>query len=206
MALPLFSYSEPYNLVEPKMTISLLSTVLGASTALFVVFLTHIFTLRREESRHVRELAVEKERWLRENRQRAYHNASKYLFRVAAIGAKVKNTESIKLPEDADQEWYADISEANAWLSTVHYYCSQEKYDAIGEAATEFLNLSNRLIGFRPTGTYSRVHFQEVISENGILDYQNFVDFINKIENTISNSARKDLGALDAYLSHQEDN
>jgi hypothetical protein len=53
---------------------SILSALLGASTALFVVFLTHIFTTRREEARHVRELGAEKERWLRENRQRAYHN------------------------------------------------------------------------------------------------------------------------------------
>ena len=186
------------------MSISLLSAAVGGLTALFVVFLTHIFTSRREDVRHARELATERDRWLRENRQRAYHNASKYLFRVAAVGAKVKNTESIKLPDDADQEWYSDISDANAWLLTVHYYCSPERYDDIGEASTEFLNLSNRLIGFRPTGTYSRTHFQDIISEDGILDYQNFVDFMSKIENVISNSARKDLGALDAYLTHDD--
>jgi hypothetical protein len=186
------------------MSISLFSAVLGGGTALFVVFLTHIFTLRREEARHEREIAAEKVRWLRENRQRAYHNALKYLFRVAAIGAKAKNTQSLKLPDDADEDWYSDISEANAWLSTVHYYCSPERYDDIGEATTEFLNISNRLIGFRPKGTYSRSRFQEILTEEGVLDYQNFVDFMNQIENTISNAARKDLGALDAYLTHND--
>jgi len=163
--------------------------MVGASTALFVVFLTHILTTRREERRHTRELNAEYKRWVRENRQHAYHNASKYLFRVAAMGSKTKKTDSIDISIFSDKDWYTDISEANAWLSTVHYYCSPEQYDAIGHIATEFSNLSNRLIGFRPTGTLAKAKFQQIISEDGILYYQNFVDFINQVENRVSNGS-----------------
>lgn len=173
-------------------TIGLLGATLGAVGALSAVFLTHRFTQKREERKHMLEQEHERFRWLRDQRQNCYHNAVKYLIRVRSIGAHIKNTGVIKLPADAPTSWYDDISEANAWLSSLHYYCGDDYHDEIGDASTEFLNLSSWLIGFRPTGTISRKQFIHIISVDGDLDYQEFVDLINQIENTISNCARRE--------------
>ena len=181
-----------------KATITLIAALVGASAVLATTILTHFLTRRRESIRHERELEAEYSRWLRENRQEAYHNALKYLFRVAAGGAKLETKDNPILPHDADPEWYKDIAEANAWLSTVHYYCSVEKYDLIGETSTEFANLSNMLLGFRPTGTHAWETFGGIVSKQGEFDYQEFIDYWNQVEGDISNAARHDLGALDA--------
>jgi hypothetical protein len=173
-------------------TAGLMGATLGAFGALTTVFLTHHFTQKREERRYVREQEYEKIRWLRDQRQNYYHNAVKYLIRVRAIGAQVKNTGVIKLPEDAPPSWYDDIAETNAWLSSLHYFCSDDYHDDIGEASNDFLNLSNWLIGFRPTGTLSGTEFLHILSLEGHLDYQGFVDLMNQIENVISNCARRE--------------
>jgi len=173
-------------------TVGLIGAVLGATGALTAVLLTHHFTQKREESKQVRDQALERERWLRDQRQSCYHNAVKYLIRVRAVGAQAKNTTSITLPQDAPPSWYDDIAEANAWLSSLHYFCGDEYHDDIGEASTDFLNLSNWLIGFRPTGTISGTEFLHIVSAEGNLDYQEFVDYMNQIENVISNSARRE--------------
>lgn len=171
-------------------TVGLVGTALGATGALIAVFLTHHFTQKREEKSYIREQEQEQVRWLRDQRQNCYHNAVKYLIRVRAIGAHVKNIGVIKLPEDAPSSWYDDISEANAWLTSLHYFCGDDYHDDIGEASTDFLNLSNWLIGFRPTGTISGKEFLHILSLEGDLDYQEFVDLMNQIENIISNCAR----------------
>lgn len=172
--------------------VGLVGAALGAAGALTAVFLTHHYAQKREERKHAREQEQEKSRWLRDQRQSCYHNAVKYLIRVRAIGAHVKNTGVIKLPEDAPSSWYDDISEASAWLTSLHYYCGDDYHDDIGGASTDFLNLSNWLIGFRPTGTISGKEFLHVLSLEGHLDYQEFIDLMNQIENTISNCARRE--------------
>ena len=156
------------------------------------VFLTHYFTRKREEEKHCREHAQEHERWLRGQRQNCYHNAVKYLIRVRAVGAMAKNIDSIILPGGAPVSWYDDIAEANAWLSSLLYYCGESVHDEVGDTSVDFLNLSNWLIGFRPTGTISGTEFLDIISADGHLDYQAFVDYINQIECSISNCARKE--------------
>jgi hypothetical protein len=173
-------------------TVGLIGAALGSTGALAAVLLTHHFTQKREEFKHARDQAVERERWLRDQRQICYHNAVKFLIRVRAVGAQAKNTNSIMLPHDVPTSWYDDIAEANAWLSSLHYFCGDEYHDDIGEASTDFLNLSNWLIGFRPTGTISGTEFLHIVSEEGELDYQEFVDYMNQIENIISNSARRE--------------
>lgn len=173
-------------------TVGLVSTALGAIITLTTVFLTHHFAQKREEKKCAREQEQEHMRWLRDQRQNCYHNAVRYLIRVCAIGAHVKNTGVIKLPEDAPSSWYDDISEANAWLTSLHYFCGDDYHDDIGEASTDFLNLSNWLIGFRPTGTISGKKFLHILSLEGDLDYQEFVDHMNQIENVISNCARRE--------------
>ncbi|MGA0588644.1 hypothetical protein ACO2Q2_16170 [Dyella sp. KRB-257] len=173
-------------------TAGLIGTAIGASGALTAVFLTHYFTQRRENDRYLREQAQEKSKWLRDQKQTCYHNAVKHLIRVCALGAHVKSNTFIKLPDDAPTTWYDDIAEANAWLTSLHYFCGDYYYDDIGSAATEFLNLSNWLIGFKPTGTRSRTHFLHILSEDGELDYQAFVDFMNQLECTITNCARRE--------------
>jgi len=188
-----------------KTTITLIAACVGAIAAMVVALLSHFLTRQRETLRHERELQAEYSRWLRENRQEAYHNAIKYLFRVAAGGAKLEAKENPTLPHDGDPEWYKDIAETNAWLSTVHYYCSVEKYDLIGETSTEFSNLSNMLLGFRPTGTYAWEKFGGIVSKNGEFDFQEFMDYWNQVECDISNAARYDLGALDAVRGNSNE-
>lgn len=173
-------------------TVGLVGAVLGAAGALTTVFLTHHFAQKREERKYAREQEQEQTRWLRDQRQNCYHNAVKYLIRVSAIGAHAKNTGIIKLPEDVPSSWYDDISEANAWLTSLHYFCGDDYHDDIGEASTDFFNLSNWLIGFRPTGTISGRRFLHILSLEGDLDYQEFVDLMNQIENIISNCARRE--------------
>ncbi|WP_155989724.1 hypothetical protein RG903_01005 [Thermithiobacillus tepidarius DSM 3134] len=188
-------------------TVGLVGAVLGAAGALSTVFLTHRFTQKREEQKYEREREQENDRWLRDQRQTCYHNAVKYLIRVRAIGAYVKNTKTVKLPEDAPLSWYDDISEANAWLTSLHYYCGDDYHDDIGEVSTEFLNLSNWLIGFRPTGTISKKQFLHILSSDGKLDYQEFVDLMLQIENVISNCARQEfkLGPRPEFSSLQNE-
>ncbi len=173
-------------------TVALIGTILGASGALTAVFLTHHFTQKREEVKQIRDQAIERERWLRDQRQSCYHNAVKYLIRVRAIGAQANKITSIRLPQDAPSTWYDDIAEANAWLSSLHYFCGDDYHDEIGEAATDFLNLSNWLIGFRPTGRISGTAYLHIVSADGELDYQEFVDYMNQIESVISNTARRE--------------
>lgn len=170
----------------------LVGTIVGATSAISAVLLTHYFTRTREEAKQVQEHALEHERWLRDQRQSCYHNAVKYLIRVRAVGALANNVTKFTLPQDAPQDWYDDIAETNAWLSSLHYYCGDEYHDEIGEASVDFFNLSNWLIGFRPTGTISGIQFLHIVSKNGRLDYQAFVDFINQTENIISNCARRE--------------
>lgn len=170
----------------------LIGGLLGAVVALITVFLTHHFTQKREEQKYLREREQEKNRWLRDQKQNCYHNAVKFLIRVKSIGAQVKNTKTIRLPEDVPASWYDDIAETNAWLSSLHYYCGEEYYDEIGATSADFLNLSDWLIGFRPTGTISSKRFIHILLPNGLLDYQEFVDHMNQIENTISNCARRE--------------
>jgi len=174
------------------MSPTLIGTIVGALSALLAVFLTHRFSLRREQDRHQRELAAEQDKWLREQKQVCYHNSVKYLLRVRALGARAKNTETIRLPQEAPEGWYDDIAEANAWLSSLHYYCGEEQIDIIGENAVEFENLSSWLIGFRPTGTISSKQFSHIMSSDGRLDYQEFVDLMTSIEVNISNCARRE--------------
>lgn len=187
--------------------VGLVGAVLGAAGALSAVLLTHRLTQNRDEQKAVREREDEHVRWLRDQRQICYHNAVKYLVRVRAIGAYVKNTEIIKLPEDAPSSWYDDISEANAWLTSLHYYCGDEYHDDIGDASVEFFNLSNWLTGFRPTGTVSRKQFLHILSRDGKLDYQEFVDLMLQIETTISNCATREfkLGPVPAIPSLEGD-
>ena len=173
-------------------TVGLIGTILGASGALSAVFLTHHFTRMREEAKQIRDQSIEHERWLRDQRQSCYHNAVKYLIRVRAIGAQAKKTTSIKLPQDAPSIWYDDIAEANAWLSSLHYFCGDEYHDTIGQTATDFMNLSNWLIGFRPTGSISGTRFLHIVSADGELEYHEFVDYMNVIENIVSNTARQE--------------
>jgi hypothetical protein len=172
--------------------VGLIGALVGATGAMSAVLLTHHFTRTREEAKQVREHALEHERWLRDQRQSCYHNAVKYLIRVRAVGAQAKNVTTVTLPQDAPQNWYDDIAEANAWLSSLHYYCGDEYHDEIGEASVDFLNLSNWLIGFRPTGTISGVEFLHIVSADGRLDYQEFVDFMSQTESVISNCARRE--------------
>jgi hypothetical protein len=169
--------------------VGLIGASVGTTGALVAVLLTHHFTQKREEARHARERALERERWLRDQKQSCYHNAVKYLIRVTAVGAQAKNVTSITLPQDAPQNWYDDIAEANAWLTSLHYYCGTEYHDEVGEATVTFLNLSNSLIGFRPTGTVSGAKSLHIVSADGRLDYQQFVDLMNQIETVISNCA-----------------
>lgn len=173
-------------------TVGLIGAVLGATGALMAVLLTHHFTQTREVAKQERDQAVARECWLRDQRQSCYHNAVKYLIRVHAVGAQAKNTTSITLPQDAPPSWYDDIAEANAWLLSLHYFCGDEYHDDIGEASSAFLNLSNWLIGFRPTGTISGTEFLHIMSSEGELDYQEFIDYMNQIESVISNSARRE--------------
>lgn len=170
----------------------LAGTIVGALGALLAVFLTHLFSLQRERDRHQRELEVDRDKWLREQKQVCYHNAVKYLLRVRAVGARANNTETVRLPHEAPDGWYDDIAEANAWLSSLHYYCGEDQMDILGENAVEFENLSSWLIGFRPTGTISSKHFSHLLSADGQLDYQAFVDTMTEIEVNISNCARRD--------------
>ncbi len=172
--------------------VGLIGATLGATGALTAVLLTHYFTQKREESKLARDQAAERERWLRDQRQSCYHNAIKYLIRVRAVGAQAKNTTSITLPQDAPPNWYDDIAEANAWLSSLFYYCGDEYHDAVGEASVSFHNLSNWLIGFRPTGTISGTQFLHIVSAEGELDYQEFVDYMRQIENAISTTALRE--------------
>lgn len=176
----------------PNGVVGLIGAVVGAFAALTAVFLTHYFTNRREDERHTREQAAESSRWLREQKQICYHNAVKYLIRVRSIGARANKTLFLCLPDDAPLGWYDDIAEANAWLSSLHYYCGEDQCDVIGETSAEFINLSNWLIGFRPTGIISKNRFLHILSEEGKLDYQGFVDLMNQIENNISNCARRE--------------
>lgn len=173
-------------------TVGLVGAVIGATGALSAVFLTHHFTKKREEAKQSQEQAQEHARWLRDQKQICYHNAVKYLIRVQAVGAQAKNVATITLPQDAPPNWYDDIAEANAWLSSLHYYCADEYHDEIGEVSMEFANLSNWLIGFRPTGTISETRFLHIVSLEGNLDYQEFVDRMNQIECTVSNCARRE--------------
>ena len=114
-------------------TVGLMGALVGAAGALSAVLLTHHFTRKRGEEKQARDHAIERERWLRDQRQICYHNAVKYLIRVRAIGAHAKNTTSIRLPQDAPPSWYDDIAEANAWLSSLLYFCGDEYHDDIGE-------------------------------------------------------------------------
>jgi hypothetical protein len=170
----------------------IIGATLGVSGTLATVLLTHHFTKKREEEKFNREQSLEKEAWLREQKRACYHNAVKYLHRVCAIGAYARKTATIRLPDDAPTAWFDDIAEANSWLASLHYYCGDDYYDEIGDASTEFLNLSRWLIGFRPSGRISREHFADLLSPEGDLDFQNFVDLINQIENVISNCARRE--------------
>jgi hypothetical protein len=172
--------------------VGLIGALVGAGGALSAVLLTHYFTRTREEAKHSRDRELERERWLRDQRQSCYHNAVKYLIRIQAVGAQAKNLTSITLPQDAPPNWYDDIAEANAWLSSLHYFCGDEYHDDIGEVSTDFLNLSNWLIGFRPTGTVSGSEFLHVVAMDGKLDYQEFVDVMNQIQSVISNCARRE--------------
>jgi hypothetical protein len=173
-------------------TVGLLGATLGAMGALTAVLITHYLTQKREVSKQVRDQVAERERWLRDQRQTCYHNAVKYLIRVRAVGAQAKKTTPLKLPQDAPQNWYDDIAEANAWLSSLHYFCGDEYHDDIGEASTDFHNLSRWLIGFRPDGMISGTEFLHIVSLNGELDYQEFVDYVSRIESAISNTARRE--------------
>lgn len=65
-----------------KATVILIAAVVAAVAAITTAFLTHFFTRQREEFRHSRDRKVDHSRWLRENRQEAYHNATKFLFWV----------------------------------------------------------------------------------------------------------------------------
>jgi hypothetical protein len=118
--------------------IGLIGATLGASGALTAVLLTHHFTQKREESKYTREQVHERSRWLRDQKQNCYHNAVKYLIRVRAIGAQIKNTARIRLPDDVPSSWYDDIAEANSWLSSLHYFCGEDHHDKIGNASADF--------------------------------------------------------------------
>jgi hypothetical protein len=48
------------------------------------------------------------------------------------------------------------------------------------------------LIGFRPTGNFAMAEFLHILPSDGVLDYQEFVDFMRQIESIVSNCARRE--------------
>ena len=179
-----------------EFSVTIFVALIAASSAIIGAVITQWLTSRREQKKHDLTLTADREKWLREQRQNCYHNAVKYLIRIKSIGARVKQTSAIKIPENAPSVWYDDIAEANAWLSSLQYYCSDTVYDDVGEVASNLFNLSSYLIGSPPNGISSQLIYRHVVDEEGFLDYGAFTDEINQMEVHLGNLARRDFARI----------
>jgi hypothetical protein len=169
---------------------ALFSAFAGASFALLGVYLTHRFTSDRETAKDYRQISHERNRWLRDQKRECYFHAVRCLIRLRSIGAQAKKPKYLKLPEDVPGSWFDEVAEANAWLSALHTCCGEEQYDEIGSVLAELANVSRWLVGFRPSGTKSSRKYIHVLSDNGLMDCEEFVDLISHIECVVSNCAR----------------
>ena len=101
-------------------------------------------TLQARQERHI---------WLRDRRQEAYANAVKYIVRVSNKRSIITADGLTVLGQDAQKEWFDDMSEVLTWMTNLSIYCSPSQRAKITEALDQIREVMADLMFGQETKT-----------------------------------------------------
>lgn len=101
----------------------LIGAAIGALAAIISAFVASTLQARQEHHK-----------WLRDRKQEAYANSVKYIVRVCNKRSIITADGLTVVGQDAQKEWFDDMSEALTWMTNLSIYCSSGQRAKIKEA------------------------------------------------------------------------
>lgn len=90
------------------------------------------------------QASQEHKKWIRDKRVESYSNSIRYLLRVINKRSQI-SIEGGRLitimGKDVQKEWFDDLNEAVAWLSSLSIYCSKEQSKDVNLAFRKIENI-----------------------------------------------------------------
>lgn len=89
----------------------------------------------------------EHKKWLLTRKEDAYSNSLKYLLRVLNKRSKLTADGIAVLAKEDVPEWFSDLSEAQAWITSLTIYCSDDVRETIKSVSSKFNGVMSMLMG-----------------------------------------------------------
>lgn len=122
----------------------LLGTAIGALAAIVATLVAS--TLQTRQEHHV---------WLRDRKQEAYANSIKYIVRVLNKRSIITAEGLTILGQDAQKEWFDDMSEVLTWMTSLSIYCSSSQKEKITEALDTIREMMSNIMSGKKADTGS---------------------------------------------------
>lgn len=119
---------------------------------------------------------TDRAKWARDKQVEAYTSAIRYLVRVSNKRSSITAEGVTVLGKDAMKEWFDEISEALAWLTSLTIYCSEKERDNVINGSAR---LNATAASFLQQGA----------------GHANITQVAHDVCISISESARRDIGA-----------
>ncbi len=120
----------------------LLGAGIGAVAGMFGAVLTQSLQLRNDHKK-----------WLLSKKEEAYSSAIRFLLKSLNRRSKMTATGIAVLGQNELPDWFIDLSEAQAWVSSITIYASCETKESINQVAYRFNSVMSELLHYYPTLT-----------------------------------------------------
>ena len=114
----------------------LIGAGIGAVAGITGTFLAQILQSRREHRK-----------WILSRKEDAYSNSLRYLLKALNRRSKITVEGVAVLSKEDMPEWFTDLSEAQAWITSLTIYCSNDVRETIKLIASKFNGTMSMLMG-----------------------------------------------------------
>lgn len=114
----------------------LIGAGIGAAAGMTGTLLAQILQSRREHRK-----------WLLSKKEDAYSNSLRYLLKALNRRTKITADGIAILSKEDMPEWFADLGEAQSWITSLTIYCSSDVRETIKQVAGKFNGVISTLMG-----------------------------------------------------------
>lgn len=117
----------------------------------------------------------DRRKWLLSKKEEAYSSSIRFLLKSLNRRSKITATGISVLAQNEMPDWFIDLSEAQAWVSSLTIYASSETRESINKVAYRFNSTMSDLLGYQLALTVEeRQKGITTIEEKSLSDFLTF--------------------------------